>query len=401
MKRRLVILITHPIQYYVPLYRELAERQNIDVHVVFLSDAGAEAYHDEKFGRTFAWDIPMLQGYQYTVLRPGFNISENHFISMHSKSLLRVLHAIKPNAIMLYGYASRMNWVALNWAVKNSVRVLYGSDSNAKIPRVLWKLPVKHVVVSDFFEKVDVFLCSSEVNNQYLLKYGASVNKIVRFPFSIDYDRFSRGAAVLGEKRLYNFAWAGKFVPEKRPQDFVAAFKRIASSTSFDVRASMIGDGEQFDMISNMLDSLQLNEKIELKGFINQMAMPKALQESEALVFTSEFEPYGLIATEAAAAGLALVVADGIGCVGDTVLARPGVNALIYPPGDVDALAGAMLQLLVNDKLRLDMQQASRSIAAEHDIPVAAAIMESVVNKVCARGGGEIMTARVDVAPEA
>ena len=113
------------------------------------------------------------------------------------------------------------------------------------------------------------------------------------------------------------------------------------------------------------------------------MAMPQSLQEAETFVFTSVDEPDGLVATEAAAAGLALIVAEGIGCVGDTVLARPGKNAIIYPPRDVQTLASAMLTLLKDGDRRRRMQQASLDIAQEHDYTVAAGIIEEAVRDAC------------------
>ena len=400
-RRRLVVLQTHPIQYYAPLYRELARRGDIEIHVIYLTDGGAAAYHDENFGRVIAWDIPLLDGYAYTVMEAGLALNGRGFFSLYSKKLGMILDQLKPDAMLLYGYSSRMNWRALRWAKKNHCRVLYTSDSNASTPRAYWKNLLKKIIVGNFFSKVDEFFCTSEVNENYILSFADSGASINRIPFAIDVRRFASVAPLSGNSQRYDFIWAGKFIGIKMPLDFIRALGLVAARAGVDISASIVGDGPMLTEISESAKQLPTSCQLDFKGFVNQADMPTILQEAHTLIFTSKCEPYGLIATEAAAAGLALVVADGIGCVGDTVLARPGVNALIYPPGDVDALAGAMLQLLINDKLRLDMQQASRSIAAEHDIPVAAAIMESVVNKVCARGGGENMAARVDVASEA
>ena len=386
MKSRLVVFVSHPIQYYTPLYRELTSRGDIELHVVYLSDAGAAAYVDDKFGRTIAWDLPMLEGYAYTVLRPGLQIDQLGHVVAHSAKLKRVLHALKPDAILLHGYASRMNWVAWRWARRNRVRMLYTSDSNAGIPRSRWKLPIKRVIVRHFFSAIDAFLCTSEANLGYLLQYGASLDRVSRLPFAVDVDRFSRKASNHGEKRGLDFIWAGKFVAAKRPQDFIQALRIAVEQTGLEIRAAMVGDGPLRDRIQAMAASLPPSCKIEVKGFVNQTAMPGTLQEAEVLIFTSEVEPYGLIATEAAAAGLALIVAERIGCVGDTVLARPGVNALTYPPGDVVALAQAIMRLHTEAALLRDMQQASCDIASEHGIHIAAAIIERVVDAAVAAG---------------
>ena len=383
-RTRVVVIVTHPIQYYAPLYRELASRGNIDLHVIYLSDAGAAAYHDVNFGRTIEWDIPLLEGYAYTVLEPGLALESLGFRARHSPKLKETLDRLGPDALLLYGYSSRMNWQALRWAKKSGCQVLYTSDSNANNSRAGWKTWVKKAVVGHFFARVDAFLCTSEANYRYLLKFGGRRERIHRVPFAIDVHRYAKDAPAAGVRRRYDFVWAGKLYPVKRPQDFINALRIVAEQTGKQVCASLVGGGQMYEEIVSMARVLPPACKVDFKGFVNQASMPQVLQEAEALVFTSERDAYGLMATEAAAAGLALVVAEGIGCIGDTVLARPGVNALIYPPGDVEALAQAMIQLLTRGDLRTRMQQASRDIAQDHDIPVAAGVIEQVVHLVCA-----------------
>ena len=387
MKFRLVVLVTHPIQYYAPLYRELASRGNIDLHVIYLSDAGAAAYHDVNFGRTIEWDIPLLDGYAYTVLEPGLALESLGFLARHSPKLKETLDHLGPDALLLYGYSSGMNWQALRWVKKRGCQVLYTSDSNANNSRAGWKTWIKKVVVGYFFARVDAFLCTSEANNRYLLQFGGRQERIHRLPFAIDVQRFAKKAPAVGVQRRHDFIWAGKLTSWKRPKDFIHALRIVVEETDLEVSAGLAGDGPLREELAALIGMLPPTCHVEFKGFVNQASMPQALQEAETLVFTSEVEPYGLMATEAAAAGLALVVAEGIGCIGDTVLARQGVNALVYPSGDVEALAKAMIQLLTNRELRMKMQQASREIAQEHDIPIAAGVIEQVVDLVCMKRG--------------
>ncbi|MEJ5207451.1 glycosyltransferase family 4 protein [Denitratimonas sp. CY0512] len=379
MKYRLVILVSHPIQYYAPLYRELVARDNIDVHVVYLSDTGANAYHDVNFGRTISWDIPLLDGYPHSILQPGIDLQGLSFIQKSSPGLKETLQNLSPDALLVYGYASRMNWEAVRWAAKNRTRVLYTSDSNANNPRDRLKACAKYFIVRKFFVNVDAFLCTSEANVEYVKRYGAPEKTIFRQPFSVDVSRFSAEAPDPESDREFDFIWAGKFMHRKRPQDFILALDAVAKGSDVKINAVLAGDGPLLDSVKEMAIELPSNVRVQFAGFVNQSAMPQMLQQAHAFAFTSESEPYGLIATEAAAAGLALIVAEGIGCVGDTVLAQPNVNALIYPPGNIDALSRAMLRLLTEKGTLIRMQQASREIAQEHDIPSAAAVIEKAV----------------------
>jgi glycosyltransferase involved in cell wall biosynthesis len=239
-------------------------------------------------------------------------------------------------------------------------------------------VPVKQVVVGQFFRHVDAFLAPSERNVEYLLKYRADPARIRRMPFAIDVARFTPDPKDASPRR-YDFLWAGKFIDFKRGQDFLAALDRVARQSDVPVHACMAGDGPHRETLLALAKQLPDSCHVDFPGFVNQGAMPATLRSAHTFVFTSERDAYGLACTEAAASGLALVVADNNGCVGPTVLAQPGVNALTYKSGDVDALATAMESLLRDAALRQRMQRASLDIAKYHDAARAAKIIEQLV----------------------
>jgi glycosyltransferase involved in cell wall biosynthesis len=379
-KPRLIILSTHPIQYYAPLYQCLSDRGVVDIKVIYLSDAGAVAHDDPSFSGTVKWDVPLLEEYEFIVLQPGSAITSRRFWSRHDDRLASVLERERPDWLLLYGYASRMNWSALRWARSSKVEVIYTSDSNIRDPKRRYLSPLKRLAVGYFFRQVNTFLATSEANSEYLLKFGADRRSIVRTPFAIDVQRFRRDPAFpIGKPRKYDFVWAGKFVKTKRAADFVHALHLVASRRERSVTACIVGDGPCRSDLETLVSALPRNCSVDFVGFINQQQMPAVLGNAETLAFTSEREPYGLIATEAAAAGLALIVADNIGCVGATVLARPGANTLTFTVRNVSELAKAMERMLDDVNLRLSMQRASADIALTHDLSNAARVIEEVV----------------------
>jgi 2-deoxystreptamine N-acetyl-D-glucosaminyltransferase/2-deoxystreptamine glucosyltransferase len=77
-------------------------------------------------------------------------------------------------------------------------------------------------------------------------------------------------------------------------------------------------------------------------------------------VLASTYEPRGTVVNEAMACGLPLIVTDVYGAVGD--IARAGENTLIFPPGDVDALAAHLDRLVEDPELRARIARRSREI---------------------------------------
>lgn len=61
--KKLVIVITHPIQYYAPLFQLLAEVKNLELKVFYTWSQAKEKVKDKTFGKEIKWDIPLLEGY--------------------------------------------------------------------------------------------------------------------------------------------------------------------------------------------------------------------------------------------------------------------------------------------------------------------------------------------------
>src|SRR5262245_41269569 len=71
---RLAVLTSHPVQYYAPLFRELAKA--VDLHVFYAHRASPAEQAQAGFGTPFEWDVDLTSGYAHTFLenvarRPG------------------------------------------------------------------------------------------------------------------------------------------------------------------------------------------------------------------------------------------------------------------------------------------------------------------------------------------
>ena len=60
---KISVFISHPIQYYAPLWQELARSPGIDLTVHYYSRVGLEAALDPSFGQSVKWDIDLTGNY--------------------------------------------------------------------------------------------------------------------------------------------------------------------------------------------------------------------------------------------------------------------------------------------------------------------------------------------------
>jgi hypothetical protein len=112
----LAILTTHPIQYQVPLWRELA-RQKIPMEVWYLSDHGHRRELDREFGQEFSWDLDMLGGYPYRFLPTHPTPPEiGTFRGARIGSLASLFRGQNIRALLINGWVPQAYWQAASQA---------------------------------------------------------------------------------------------------------------------------------------------------------------------------------------------------------------------------------------------------------------------------------------------
>jgi glycosyltransferase involved in cell wall biosynthesis len=156
-------------------------------------------------------------------------------------------------------------------------------------------------------------------------------------------DSVDRGPADVARNRA--FVYVGRFVPEKGVHLFAEAVRRTGLPAVF------IGDGEL------SADLRRLCPDARFTGWLPPERIAAELRSARALVFPPTwYETLGLVAVEAAAAGLPVVVSDG--CAASGVI-RHGQTGLHFVHGSVDSLARRMGDLAANDDLSARLGRAA------------------------------------------
>ena len=69
MTKKIAFFISHPIQYYSPLFRKLSTNSDIDLMVYYFSDETLRKFTDRQFNAEIEWDTDLVGGYEYKVLK--------------------------------------------------------------------------------------------------------------------------------------------------------------------------------------------------------------------------------------------------------------------------------------------------------------------------------------------
>ena len=385
---RLAIVASHPVQYYSPLFRALAERLDLTVFYAYRATANDQARAG--FGVGFEWDVDLLSGYTHEFLRnvaprPGLD----HFTGVDTPEIGSRLRTGHFDAVLLMGWFRKCFHQAL-WAAKRlHIPVLVRGDSHLDTPRAVWKRLAKELAYPIFLRSFDGALIVGERNRAYWRHYRYPESRMFDAPHCVDNDWFASRAtdaarvcmrAKLGiapDTKVVLFA--GKLVAFKRPLDVIAA-ARLMKAQGINIEVVVAGTGP---LEQELIDAARRADvRVHMLGFCNQSEMPGAYAASDVLVLPSDGrESWGLVVNEALACGKPIVVSDAVGCAPD-MAAHFGVR-IIFQTGDVEAIANRLQEIIVSppDSQSIEIVSSCFSIKAATE-----GVMAALSN--CARDYG-------------
>src|SRR5258708_4697723 len=91
VKKQISYFISHPIQYFSPLFQVLSKEFELEVY--YLSNASIKGNVDKGFGRPVKWDTPLLEGYRYQFIA-NFSWRQslsNRFFDLINPGIFRIL----------------------------------------------------------------------------------------------------------------------------------------------------------------------------------------------------------------------------------------------------------------------------------------------------------------------
>ena len=375
MASRIGFLISHPIQYYAPIFRELARR--CDLTVFFAHRQTAEQQARAGFDVAFDWDVDILSGYDSRFLtnvarRP----STDEYGGCDTPGIAQEIAGGRFDAFVVPGWALRSYWQAAHACRRVGVPVFVRGDSQLSTDRRVALRLAKSVIFPHMLRRFDGYLYVGERHRQYLRHYGVPERRMFFSPHCVDNDAFAAGAAAAraadtgaaAGRARGRVLFAGKLIARKHPADLVRAVARLQMPS---LEVAFAGSGELEPMLREFADRSHV--PAEFLGFVNQSRLPAVYAGADVLVLPSDGrETWGLVVNEAMACGTPAVVSDAVGCGPDLI--EEGGTGATFPLGDVAGLASAIERVLA-----LDPDGRRRHLAAKMALYSPAQAAEGIV----------------------
>jgi glycogen(starch) synthase len=199
-----------------------------------------------------------------------------------------------------------------------------------------------HAVESWLVRESDSLItCSASMRDEITELFGPGLVEIRVIRNGIDAARwpFARRKPRKGPAQLL---YLGRLEYEKGIHDAIAALPRIRR-THPGTTLTIAGDGTQQQWLIEQTRKQKVLKAVTFVGHMDHEASVRLLHAADVAVLPSHYEPFGIVALEAAATGTPLVTSN-VGGLGEAVI--NGQTGVSHPPRDVTALATAVRTVL-------------------------------------------------------
>ena len=208
-------------------------------------------------------------------------------------------------------------------------------------------------------EQSDGIICCSN----YMLDHiqhvlGAVKTKIRVIPNGVEASRFNNGRQPqpiptgVSEDRK-TILYVGRIVREKGIFTLLDAFEKLRKQGK-DVSLVFAGEGPLKEDLAKEVLRRKLNDRVKLAGFVDEKKLVSLYNSSDAFVLPSHYEPFGMVALEAMASRVPVVVSD-VGGLSEIV--EDGITGVKVPAYNPSALAEGILRVLEDRELSEQLKE--------------------------------------------
>lgn len=334
-----LIIDTIITPYSVAKYNAINKKLNGNLIVFFLCKTDINRNWKEfpniEFRHEFLEDFP--------IRLKGSDITTFHF----NPTILKRLKSLKPKHITVCGWDSFAYYYALYWAKKNNISFTLWSGSTKY--EKSWRRTVTKPLVKWMIKNSNDFIAYGTRAKKYLMELGADSKKIQLFYNTVDIDFFKRECnklkqskdeikKKLGINTKFVLIYNGQLIKRKGIYQLIEGF-RVFQKDFKDISLIIVGNGKEESELKKIIKNYSI-PNIFFIGFVQFPEIPKFYSIADIFILPSKEEVWGLVANEAMACGLPVVVSDKCGCAEDLVWAGKNGYILknITPPEIVDGL---------------------------------------------------------------
>ena len=350
-RRVRVVMVTNiPAPYRLPVYALLARQRDIELHVVF---CGRRLNREWNLG-------PAMFAHTFLNERHVRIAGKHIHINFDVWSFLQ---RYRPDVVITTGF-NPTDLMAYAWTRLHGAQHIAMTDGTLESEAIL--SPVHRWVRRRVFSHTAAFIGASEGAFRLFGTYGILPAAMFKSHLCANNAQFFAAGSLT---KTYDFMFCGRFVSIKNPIFALEIARDVASRLGRRVTMVFVGSGELEDAIRAFAKKIESQVETTFAGFMRQEDLPRWYGVSRVFLFPTQWEPWGVVANEACAAGVPVLISQVAGSAHELV--RDGENGFVLPL-EKEAWLSAAVRILEDHQLYSAMAKRGREIVHEYSFENAA-----------------------------
>ncbi len=349
---KLALVVNEPPPYRIPIFNRVAAFNDIELKVIFFC-----MHEPNRF-----WNLPAME-FDHEFLQENVYTVNGRYIH-NNPDVLFALTKFDPDVVIGNGF-NPTHLYAMLWTMLRRRAYVPMTDGTLQSEQSLSKI---HRWLRRFaYARGPAFIAASQGGMALYQDYGVEADRCYQSCLCIDNGRFFDNQSPIEKK--WDFIFCGRLEPAKCPDFALEVAARCAQRLDRRVSILMVGSGsmenalyEQAKQLSDLID-------VHFTGFARQEELPRLYQSAKIFLFPTKADVWGVVANEACAAGLPVLITPYAGAAGELII--DGKNGFIREL-DADSWADCAIRLLQNERRREAFGQHSQLLVKPYDFDAAA-----------------------------
>ncbi|MBV1776596.1 glycosyltransferase [Burkholderiaceae bacterium DAT-1] len=337
--------------YRVKVWNALSLNYPTSLRCIFL--AHNEANRD--------WNIDKESfEFKYDTL-PGVAIKINSKFIHLNLGIISSLKRAKSDVIITTGYNPAQILAAM-YALINGIPHIAMTDGTIESENNL--SPIHRAIRKFLFKHTKAFIGASNGSIRLFKKYGINETAIFKSHLCANNELFRKTLknSTQGNRR-YDLIFSGRFDPIKNPLFAIDVGYRTSIILNRKISLLCIGSGQLLSEMQSKANQYKQHLHVDFAGFLQQESLPHAYASAKILLFPTAWDPWGIVANEACAAGTPTITTPMAGCSNEIII--DAQNGYILPL-DEKVWSEHCAKLLIDNHLWESFSRASLTAVKEY-----------------------------------
>ena len=330
---KLAIVVNEPPPYRIPVFNLIARNPEICLQVIFCCRREPNRL----------WDLPPV-AFDHVFLRERIRTVQGRYIH-NNPDVLLALSRFSPDVVLGNGF-NPTHLYAFAWTRLMRRAYIAMTDGTLQSEKSLSAL---HVYLRRYvYQRAGAFIAASQGGLALYRSYNVPAARCFRSCLAVDNARFQ--AQKVGTDKAWDFIVSGRLESGKQPEFAMSVALQCAQKLGRRLSLLYVGSGSEEAALRTRAKTLDHQLSVHFHGFASQAELPDLYRSAKIFLFPTRADVWGVVANEACAAGLPVIVSPYAGVVGELVVNEH--NGYVRPL-DIQAWTDCALKLLENsDRLQ-------------------------------------------------